>query len=638
MESKLAKLAEKAPQKTSSSDPDNTKSQQGQDPEKKQQDGDNQEEKKPAGGFDSTPIPQAPPGWTIKITFHRATNLPMADINTLSSDPYVLAQLTSSLAPRHKEDPFLRMRTPTIRKNTDPTWNTEWIIANVPSSGFKLKARVYDEDPADHDDRLGNVHVQVNSLSEGWEGINNRGYKIMKRSGSKRAYAVRAVAACFRQAKHLNGDLFLSIELLGRTKDQNGGRMYTVGPCWWTRHYSPMLGRLANLKDPDDDNDQGQSMKPKDEKRKAQKYNFQANQFQLQGPVPAELYHRYVEFKPFVKGMFTHSGLRGFVLSKALHHQHARVYNFDRDTVWGHFPQGPCEDMTKQFLDLVHHDAGGRIFTYVLTLDALFRFTETGKEFGVDMLSKHTMHSDVSIYIAFSGEFFIRRLKNPRKPPPPEPVEQTSQGHPSELGPDEQQNETHPPNDISGGPPDGEPPKDPAHYELIIDNDSGTYRPNAKLLPLLKEFLAASLPGLHIQVLDCQADQEKMEKWKGEQRDRKKKEGNQMVFAQGDHSSISSSDEEDLDAVEGGASGGKEGLSGMVGHDVAQRGHSKVAHLKQNNPWHERNGGEGQGPSTDEGQPVGASQGLESLTGDRHAGSQIQQADGSQNYNGGQGQ
>ena len=53
--------------------------------------------------------------------------------------------------------------------------------------------------------------------------------------------------------------------------------------------------------------------------------------------------------------------------------------------------------MTLQFLKMVHYDQGGRIFTYVITLDGLFRFTETGKEFGIDLLSKHTMHSDVNV-------------------------------------------------------------------------------------------------------------------------------------------------------------------------------------------------------------------------------------------------
>jgi len=189
--------------------------------------------------------------------------------------------------------------------------------------------------------------------------------------------------------------------------------------------------------------------------------------------------------------------------------------------------------MALKFLDLVHYDRGGRVFTYVLTLDGQWRFTETGKEFGIDLLSKHTMHSNVNIYIAFSGEFFIRRLKNPDKPP------------------DDQHQQTHPPDPIAGGPPEDDPPRDPACYELLIDNDSGTYRPQASLLPALRTFMQKNLPGLKVVTLDCNADKDKMDKLKTQQRERKKAEGDGRAFVQGDNaSSISSSDEEDLTALE----------------------------------------------------------------------------------------
>ncbi|KAK3054235.1 hypothetical protein LTS18_012021, partial [Coniosporium uncinatum] len=218
--------------------------------------------------------------------------------------------------------------------------------------------------------------------------------------------------------------------------------------------------------------------------------------------------------------MFTAKGFRGFLLSKALHHQHARVYNFDRSTLYGSFSSYPSREMTIKFLDLVHFDQGGRIFTYVLTLDALFRFTETGKEFGIDMLSKHTMHSDVNLYIAFSGEFFIRRLKHPHHPE--RDLESDDRDGKGRLPRDE---ETHPPRDIDGGPPRDDPPKDPAYYELIIDNDSGTYRPNAKLLPQLRQFFEHTFPGLKVTTLDCQKDAERMARMKKEQREMKRKEG-----------------------------------------------------------------------------------------------------------------
>ncbi|KAL8924650.1 MAG: hypothetical protein Q9208_003965 [Pyrenodesmia sp. 3 TL-2023] len=473
----------------------------------------------PAGGHDETPIPDAPPGYTVKITFHRASSLPMADLNSLSSDPYVYSQLHTNLPSRHKQDPHMRFRTPTIRRSTDPVWNSEWIIANVPATGFKLKARIYDEDPKDHDDRLGNVHVHVNSLHENWPGIKEQQYKIKKRMGSKRAYFIRGCAAMLNRNVEMSGKLVISVEILGKTDvGDNGGRIWTVGPCAWSRHLSPMIGRLAGTKEPGQGKDG----------RKSERYNFQANQFQLAGPVPPALYHRYVEFKPFIAGMFTATSLRGRILNRALHHQHGRIYNYDRTTVYGSFPS-PSQDMTLQFLKLVHYDHGGRIFTYVMTLDGMWRFTETGKEFGIDMLSKHTMHADVDIYIAFSGEFFVRRLKSAHKDP------------------FDSAQETHPAAAMGGGPLHSDPSSDPAYYALYIDNDSGTYRPGAKLLPLLKEFMEKNLPGLKIVTLDCVADADKMGKLKKEQRERKKAEGNGTVVMQDDGSSMSSSDEEELE-------------------------------------------------------------------------------------------
>ncbi|KAH8731343.1 hypothetical protein GQ44DRAFT_325124 [Phaeosphaeriaceae sp. PMI808] len=491
----------------------------------------NSKKKGPEGGFDDTPIPRAPPGYIVKFTFHRANNLPLADINTLSADPFIMAELQTSLPTRHHEDPPLIMRTPTVRQNTNPVWDCEWIVANVPASGFNLKCRIYDEDPADHDDRLGNVHVTIGSVNEQWAGIKDQTYPIRKRMVSKRAFLLRAIAVCFGKVEHMSGTLTVSVEVLGRSQDENGGRAYTIGPQFWIRHYSPLLGRLLGQKEP---NEPGQVSK-RTGRPKPEKYNFQSNQMQLRGPTPDAMYHRYVEFKPFVKSMFTAKGIRGFILSKALHHQHARVYNFDHATEFKVF-QEPCKQFTQKFLELVHYDQGGRIFTYVLTLDALFRFTETGKEFGIDMLSKHTMHSDVAAYVAFSGEFFIRRLKHPRNSPLDEV------GH----------NQSHPPDDIEGGPPQEDPHnKDPSYYELIIDNDSGTYRPNAKLLPQLKEFFESNFLGLQIRTLDCQGDAEKMQAMKNEQRERKKQEGDHIVYTQiSRSSSMSSSDEENLDTLE----------------------------------------------------------------------------------------
>lgn len=283
-------------------------------------------------------------------------------------------------------------------------------------------------------------------------------------------------------------------------------------------------------------------------------------QVQLQGPVPSQLYHRYVEFRPFIAGMFTSGNFKGRLLNRALHHQHARIYNFDRTTLHGQFAS-PCVELTQKFLEFVHYGQGGRIFTYVLTLDAQFRFTETGKEFGIDLLSKHTMHSDVSYYIAFSGEFFVRRHMHRHR-------RHSLTGHQSD-GHESASSET--PVDLS---------TDPADYELYIDNDSGTYRPNGHCLHLLKTFLSANFPGLRVTALDCEADAERMGELKDAQRQFKKKTGHPMMYLQQSTSSlgpISSSDEEELNERSG-ISTKHDGQHFRKAHDMTGQVVSKVRH------------------------------------------------------------
>jgi hypothetical protein len=219
--------------------------------------------------------------------------------------------------------------------------------------------------------------------------------------------------------------------------------------------------------------------------------------------------------------------LRGTILNKALHSQHRRIYNFNSSTEYGDF-DACTPEAAEQFLKLVHFDEGGRIFTYVLTLDGMFRFTETGKEFGIDMLSKHTMHSDVETYIACSGEFFVRRLNRPIASDEPHP-----------------HTKTHPSQKIPGGPPEEHPPHNPSYYQLIIDNDSGTYRPDKSTLPYLKDFLQKNMPGMGIVTMHWE-DQE-LQDMKENQRNVKKNEGRLVNMVLNRSQSSISSAESELD-------------------------------------------------------------------------------------------
>ncbi|TDZ55143.1 hypothetical protein CTRI78_v005698 [Colletotrichum trifolii] len=486
---------------------------------------------KPSGGFDTTPLPDAPPGYTVRFIFHKASNLPAADLGTRSSDPYIHVTLKAAIPKRHKEDPDLTHRTRTERRTTEPVWNDEWVVANVPADGFILKCRLYDEDYPDHDDRLGNVTVKVPYVGEDWKGYPQPGQEFIakKRMGSKRAYFFKAITSHFDPTVDMSPRLWISMEVLGRS-DPPYAQMCTVGPTSYFKHFSPMIGRLTGIKVNRDENDDARSdlFDQSHDGKKTQKYDFQSNEMQLSGPVPPELYHRYVEFRPMIGLMFAKSGLRGKILNKALHKQHSRVYNFDSSTEYGVF-QARSEEASLQFLKMIHFDEGGRIFTYVLTLDGMFRFTETGKEFSIDMLSKHTMHSDVETYIACSGEFFVRRLQKPTASEDPDPEQKT-----------------HPKDELPGGPPNGHPPHNPAHYQLFIDNDSGTYRPDKSILPKLKEFFEANLPGIGIVTMHC--EDEKLQRLKKEQVETKKKEGRMvnMVLARSPSSSSLSSTESAL--------------------------------------------------------------------------------------------
>lgn len=260
--------------------------------------------------------------------------------------------------------------------------------------------------------------------------------------------------------------------------------------------------------------------------------------------------------------MFSKSGIRGRILNKALHHQHSHIYNFDRSTIFGCISQ-PSTEMTLRFLEMVHFAQGGRLFTYVLTLDSQFRFTETGKEFGIDLLSKHTMHSDVSIYIACSGEFFVRRYGGDSSSPSrPTPARRTSSIRPTPTRSSSSRPDaiSHPSSSSK------EPPQDPSQYELVIDNDSGTYRPNKEFLPQLRDFFETNFPGLHIQALAC--DDENLVQMKKAQKENKKKEPARVYMqrsASDAGSSISSSDEEALEARAGGGKKQRRAMGGAGG-------------------------------------------------------------------------
>jgi hypothetical protein len=172
----------------------------------------------------------------------------------------------------------------------------------------------------------------------------------------------------------------------------------------------------------------------------------------------------------------------------------------------------------------------------------------------IEFLSKHTMHSDVTVEIAYSGEFFVRPLRRQhtaardtsRTATDSDQIEETKEPDDQAVQDDDQFDEDN-------------PPDDPSYYELVIDNDSGTYRPRADLLPTLHSYLASPHNfGALGRVTALNGFDERLKKWKDARKQAKKGE---KVMQVGSISSASSS---------------SSSLSGVSGADGVQTGDMKA--------------------------------------------------------------
>lgn len=116
------------------------------------------------------------------------------------------------------------------------------------------------------------------------------------------------------------------------------------------------------------------------------------------------------------------------------------------------------------------HRVKPAVYTYIISSDDdSFRFSETGAAFFVDFASKHALHSNCCETVRYSGEF-----------------------HPRPQGGWEKFSD-----DISD---------ENVNWELVIDNNSGTYSPDKKLLPKLKGLLEYNFPSFTVFALDYKDD------------------------------------------------------------------------------------------------------------------------------------
>jgi hypothetical protein len=105
------------------------------------------------------------------------------------------------------------------------------------------------------------------------------------------------------------------------------------------------------------------------------------------------------------------------------------------------------------------------VYTYIIsTDDDSLRFSETGAAFFVDFASKHALHSNCAKAVRYSGEF-----------------------HPRPVGGWARFSDTVRDDDVE--------------WEIVIDNNSGTYSPEPTLLPNVKEIIELNFSGFRVVAL-----------------------------------------------------------------------------------------------------------------------------------------
>jgi hypothetical protein len=108
------------------------------------------------------------------------------------------------------------------------------------------------------------------------------------------------------------------------------------------------------------------------------------------------------------------------------------------------------------------------VYTYVIAAeDNSLRFSETGAAFFIDFASKHALHSNCAEKVRYSGEFH--------------PRPKGGWDNFNDDGSDEQ-----------------------VDWEIVMDNNSGTYGPDIKLLPNLRSLMEHNFPDIHFVALDFQ--------------------------------------------------------------------------------------------------------------------------------------
>ncbi|KAF8919820.1 C2-domain-containing protein [Mucidula mucida] len=329
----------------------------------------------------------------------------------------------------------------TVQTNTTtPVWNEIWKVKNVPVTA-DLHVELFDKDVgAPHDDYIGKFKTTVSP-------------------GAKEA---EIEGPLFRRER---GTFWLKIE---STPSQNvkPKNTYTfAGPVRFSKHCSPTIGRLTNL-----DNARlystwkmylvGVQMFFHDTHQHWNR-DYKAAQSIFQGPTSIAVRstiqagHRMLYARSTSNGFGVINDSADFI--NLLHGGDSRAPTNATASTTPATNNNNIPDFTNRVKPAV--------YTYIISSeDDSFRFSETGAAFFVDFASKHALHSSCAETVRYSGEF-------------------------------------HPRPECGWAKFNDDISDDQVNWELVIDNNSGTYSPDPMMLPQLKELLEYNFPGLKVYAL-----------------------------------------------------------------------------------------------------------------------------------------
>ncbi|KAG6895716.1 hypothetical protein C0992_013093 [Termitomyces sp. T32_za158] len=295
---------------------------------------------------------------------------------------------------------------------------------------------------------VANLHVQV--LDKDDDAPHDDFVGKFTTSISKGAKEAEIQGPLFRKDR---GTFWLKIDSTPSTdKDPSQFPYLFDGPIRFSRHYSPTVGVLTNLDD---------------------HRLYSTWKMYLRG-VPLFFGDRHQGWnRSYKAAQSIFQGPTSIVVRSGIQAGHRMLYARNARNVFG------IIDEFSDVAQLLHAGKSNRpdvgqfehrikpaVYTYIISSeDDSFRFSETGAAFFVDFASKHALHSNCAETVRYSGEF-----------------------HPRPKGGWAAFNDEIPDHEVD--------------WELVIDNNSGTYAPDKMLLPELKGLLEYNFPGFGIYALD----------------------------------------------------------------------------------------------------------------------------------------